>query len=689
MKRLDKTLGDYVAIAISPVLIMLMVGSLLHFLVAVCYRGQFDVRIHWILSCFTVAIVLIARISIEEGQERATLFGAALAGAIGLAMMRFSDALFVPWILLGVTWWAAHKLTWDCTLIDETQDASGRGLLQIVKLRRKKRATPSVKSPHLGPPPEGEGRKDAPVELEGVTSREEAIAEWKSGWGQWIRARLEGRAPSRPAPPLLPGRAAAQPSGSPGEAKKKARPHAPGVWILYFSLAALPLFGLGQLLIPRADVARRQWAFLLLCVYVASGLALLVTTSFLGLRRYLRQRGIEMPTDVAGVWIALGAGIIVVLLFVAALLPRPAAEYPISRFPVQITFTTPPRETSPMAVGNDGPTQDEQARRQRIEEDTRRSAPSQSGEPDRSQAKGDSDRRDADGTSDRQAKDDKTSELGRDKRQRDQDRSGADQKSESRDNASDKPREQTSDARRDSDRENRDDAARRQGGDKREETASSRRAKPSAGRSASRASAKPRPPSQWLRLPQISVSLGGFFKLVFYVLFFGLVGYWLWKSRERVLAAIRQLLDELRDFWARLFGSRKRAGESVEEDTATQPQHRPFSEYVDPFASGLTRQYSAQQLVRYTFEALEAWARENDCAREPDQTPREFARRVATRETSLAEGVKTLAGLYSRVAYASGRPSAKAIEPLAEFWRRMRATAAKRTQPAEPTQHAS
>ena len=39
MARLDKTAADYIAIALSPVLIMLMVGSLMYFLVAVFYAG--------------------------------------------------------------------------------------------------------------------------------------------------------------------------------------------------------------------------------------------------------------------------------------------------------------------------------------------------------------------------------------------------------------------------------------------------------------------------------------------------------------------------------------------------------------------------------------------------------------------------------------------------------------------------
>jgi len=93
-------------------------------------------------------------------------------------------------------------------------------------------------------------------------------------------------------------------------------------------------------------------------------------------------------------------------------------------------------------------------------------------------------------------------------------------------------------------------------------------------------------------------------------------------------------------------------------------------------ARALARQYTPQQLVRYSFEALEAWAREQGCPREADQTPREFARQVAARNESLSGGAKKLAGLYSQVAYASGRPSTRAIAPLEDFWRQLRSSAA-------------
>jgi hypothetical protein len=99
------------------------------------------------------------------------------------------------------------------------------------------------------------------------------------------------------------------------------------VWVVYFSLAALPLFGLGQALIPAEDDGRRRYAMWLLTLYVASGLGLLLTTRLLGLRRYLRQRRVQMPGDLTASWLYLGGGLIVALLVVGVVLPRPQAEY--------------------------------------------------------------------------------------------------------------------------------------------------------------------------------------------------------------------------------------------------------------------------------------------------------------------------------------------------------------------------
>src|SRR6266404_2780010 len=145
-RRLQQTLADYLVLAITPGLIMTMVASLVYFLLDVFYRGNYPERLTFVLTMFVFAAVLVARISMIEGAERALPFGVALAVVVALALNRFVDfgkgtpTEFVWAInlsLMALVWWCAHKLTWDCTLIDENEDAGGEGLLQSAGLDKR------------------------------------------------------------------------------------------------------------------------------------------------------------------------------------------------------------------------------------------------------------------------------------------------------------------------------------------------------------------------------------------------------------------------------------------------------------------------------------------------------------------------------------------------------------------------
>jgi hypothetical protein len=127
--RPQKTLADYLAIAVSPALIMLLVGCLVFFLLEIGYRGNYPDRMRWSLFWFVFAAVLAARIGIEQGRDHARIYGLALAVVTALAMMRYADSFVLSSVLLLIAWWCADKLTWDCTLIDDDEDSSGEGLL--------------------------------------------------------------------------------------------------------------------------------------------------------------------------------------------------------------------------------------------------------------------------------------------------------------------------------------------------------------------------------------------------------------------------------------------------------------------------------------------------------------------------------------------------------------------------------
>ena len=143
-RRTPETLVDWLVVGIAPFLIMLLVGSLVFYLAEVFYLGEYQLRLLFVLGLFVMAIVCIARISMEEGAAYASLYAVPLAGVVGLALATFVEvrgplAALGPalnWILMAIVWWSAHKLTWDCTLIEGGRDFTGQGLMQTTGLDR-------------------------------------------------------------------------------------------------------------------------------------------------------------------------------------------------------------------------------------------------------------------------------------------------------------------------------------------------------------------------------------------------------------------------------------------------------------------------------------------------------------------------------------------------------------------------
>src|SRR6185437_14407428 len=135
--RNSSSAADIVFTAISPALIMVMVGSLVFFLITVLPTGDYKERLLYTTFFFVFGAVLVARIAIQFDAGRATLYGLGLGLVTFIAMTSYVDypggLKSFGWLLnvgfMSLIWWSAHKLTWDCTYVDENRDASGRGLL--------------------------------------------------------------------------------------------------------------------------------------------------------------------------------------------------------------------------------------------------------------------------------------------------------------------------------------------------------------------------------------------------------------------------------------------------------------------------------------------------------------------------------------------------------------------------------
>jgi len=663
-KRLHPTLADYLVVAVSPALIMALVGSLVFFLIDLFYQGQYIERLHFVFALFVMASVLVGRIAIEMGSSHAMMYAAPLAVVAFLALQRFVQypggaAAFNPVVnaaLVGLILWCSQKLTWNCTFIDESLEESGEGVLRTMGLD-----PPRADSP-TSPLASSQAQKDAA--------------------------------------------ASAQP-----------RPHSGGVWVVYFSLAALPVFGIGQRFLPPDDLDRRRYAFLLLCVYVASALGLLLTTSFLGLRRYLRRRRLQMPAAMAGVWVATGCLLIAVTLGFALLLPRPNPEYAISEVPWK--WSSENRSASRHALGREGTRDSRQdapagedhgpekarkatgqptegstdARRQDHERPGEGKTPPSRLAPktsDDETRKGPGGQKDSPGTV--PSRDSPQSSQSREGSRPDAQRGQGDQKGSGQPQSQSQSQSQaqgggahqnqggqarSKESFSDDRKVGKDEQVRSAAGGKadREPDAETRRAG-KAENAAQRDASPPSTPQSPSEPFAWGFSLVEIVKWIFYLALLLAVAYAGWRSRAAVAQALREFAEAWRAFWARLFGPKGSLTETTSAPTAGEAKAvpRPFAAYADPFAAGWVERWSPEELVRYSFAALEAWAREHGCPRAPEQTPREFVERIGAQSPRLKDSCLRMAELYCRVAYAGGQAPAGGMASLREFWQQLTST---------------
>jgi Domain of unknown function (DUF4129) len=624
------SLADYMTMALSPLLIMALIGSLVFFLLDVVYVGQYMGRLEWGLFWFIFAAVLVARISIELGSAKAQMYGLVLGIAVFLALTRFveypSDSPLAAfgWLLhLGLILlilWCASKLTWDCTHIDDAVTASGEGVLQAAGLDE---APPTNSSPSDSDESRAAVRKD---------KHTPALLTW------WERYRKY-------------------------QEEQQKKPHTPGVWVVYFSLAALPLYGLGQALIPVEETDRRRFAFWMMVSYVASGLGLLLTTSFLGLRRYLRQRNLKMPASMTLSWLLMGGGLIAVVMLVGALLPRPYGEYRLLDF---TPLGSKQRNASQYAVKRDSAGKDEG----KASNDPSRSddkAKDGSGTQKSNQGKSQTSGKSSGGNSSQEK-----SGSGKQKgdqqggRNRDQSRGEPQSKNETQSDSKKDPEQRDRDGENDQDQSN-EKKKKEQGAP----TSSSSREQPrpsQTGRS-DRSASNP--------VSKIFEKLGTvatFIKWIIFAVLAIAVVVLVLRSGLQYLANFtdwaKRLLAAWQAWWDRLFGKRTaRAGTEAAAEMETPGRTvRPFAYFGNPFHDGRADQLSPDELARYSFDALQSWAWERSLGRQAEETPSEFASRLGGEVPALESDVRRLALLYGRVAYARGRLTPSSIEPLRQFW---------------------
>ncbi|MCF7962386.1 MAG: DUF4129 domain-containing protein [Pirellula sp.] len=627
---------DYLLASIAPFFIIGMIGSLVFFLITVCYQGSYTQRLMWILGLYTVASVLIARIAIEQSRTLSYAYMLALAGATLLVtpqffvvtgpMAIFSFPILIA--LLVIVAVLADRITFDCTSMNEQVQSSGVGILQSLGLIQSERNAAEIEKPNL--------RKSDNQQIEPTPSERKTA---------------------------------------------NSRKHNPGVWVLYFALLALPLFGLGQLIIQNPE--DRSWAFKCLFLYLLCSLCLLVLIALLSLRKYLRERGVPMETSFAIRWLAIGMLSVFAMLCVLSLLPLPGKSLLSMDMPFRITSRDDLKtsrwgwgpEGVPKEGGKPGQPQDggkpqgEPAPKQpNVDPENQR----QPGAGEQASGK-QGDGKQGDG----KQGEGKQGEGKQGDGKQGNGKQGDGKQAEGKQGvASEGPKNKqtdqaSKDEKGDSQNEDERDGKTEQKGEKQDQQ---KQQEPG------NAGNQPKPQEQQQAPPPTqSMSIqwnfsSAFQWLAMFVLAIVAVVFGI-RYRQQLL----QAWTEFRDWLNALLGRKTRIQVPVVDENVTliEDPFPPFQSFGNPFTAG--NRWTREQIVRHMYRATVSWGYEHRVVRRDDETPEEFMRRLARRFPQQQELLSMLGQLYNRIAYARGTVRNEEMKPMGDLWRWLSETEARAT----------
>lgn len=217
---------------------------------------------------FAAGVILLQRLIRSQGEAHARAY----AWAIGAAMMLFAMhnaftyrlpvhpliVLFFNLLIFGALWWVVHKITDACSADspEAIAAASESGSLRGLRFNLPRGA-----------------RIEDPQTIE-------ALADSGASNRRW--------------------------------AEKLPASH-PGRILLYFSLFAIPAFGLGVYLFGEDDPHRSRLG-LLLFLYLWCILALLFLSSLSQLSNYFETRGVSLPESVGLTWLGIGFSMVTLVL---------------------------------------------------------------------------------------------------------------------------------------------------------------------------------------------------------------------------------------------------------------------------------------------------------------------------------------------------------------------------------------
>ena len=130
--------------------------------------------------------------------------------------------------------------------------------------------------------------------------------------------------------------------------------------------------------------------------------------------------------------------------------------------------------------------------------------------------------------------------------------------------------------------------------------------------------------------------------------------------------------EQIARWWSNLFAPPHKAVEEGRggpaETDAPPPPALPFSAFRNPIGP----ESDPRQVIVVTFQALEAWSREQGWERSKGETPSEFVSRIANSLPRRPAAAARLVDAYNRVVYGNGRANKTDVNAASQVWSMMR-----------------
>ena len=131
--------------------------------------------------------------------------------------------------------------------------------------------------------------------------------------------------------------------------------------------------------------------------------------------------------------------------------------------------------------------------------------------------------------------------------------------------------------------------------------------------------------------------------------------------------------DLIQKWWETLMNRRTDREEPSTDEflvAMTQVPPRAFASFRNPIG----HESDVRRVVVITFQAFEAWTREQGATRSKDETPTEFLRRAAKVAPQASGPAEQIVDAYNRIVYGRGKATEKDLQAAAQVWRVMQAS---------------